>query len=231
MQKSKFVIVFLLFISIFVLFGCGRTDEAGRFKEEYEGLNNAKDEAGQKIRNVKISSKNPIKYKSEDEIVDAINNKDTFVVLFGYPSCPWTRSIVETLMVVARENSLDDIYYVNVEDIRDEYTIKDGKAVLSKEGTQGYSELLGILSNILSEYTLNDGSKIINVGEKRIYTPNLVGVIKGEVLYSDTGISSLQTDPYMKFTDEILNDTKNKLTKVIKPVSDALNSCDIESGC
>ncbi len=233
MLKKGIKVLLIIFLSLMVLVGCNdKKTDAYRFKTEYESLNNTKSESGKVIRSLTISENNPFIYKSEDEIVDLIANKETFIVYFGFASCPWCRSILPSLVEISRKYGVSTIYYVDVKEIRDTYELVDNKPVLTKEGSYGYSKLLELLSDKLSDYTLKDEEgNIIDVGEKRIYAPNIVGIINGKVEYLETGISSLQTDGYMELTDDMINETKDKLTSVIKPVSEALSSCDINVGC
>ncbi len=231
MQKSK--IVLILIICLLVISGCkDKNTDAYKFKKEYESLNLTKSSSGKTIRELNIDENNPFVYKTEDDIVNAINNKETFIVYFGFPSCPWCRSVLPTLIDVSKEYSINKIYYVNVEDIRDAYALNDkNEPVKAKEGTSGYNKLLELLKDKLADYNLTtEDGNTISTNEKRIYAPNIVGVIDGKVIDVVTGISSLQTDGYMELTSEMQQETYDIFVSVIKEVSEALNSCDI-SGC
>ena len=222
----------MLIISVFVLFGCtDKKTDAYKFKKEYESLNNTKSSSGKTIREIKIDSDNPFIYKSEEDIIEMFNKKETFIVYFGFASCPWCRSVLPTLIEALNDNSISTIYYVDIKDIRDEYKLENDKPILSKEGSEGYSKLLELLGDKLSDYTLDNNGKKVNVGEKRIYAPNIVSVIYGKVISIETGISSLQTDGYMELTDEMKEETYNIFNELIKPVSEVLNSCDVNTGC
>ena len=59
-----------------------------------------------------------ISYTAE-EIAEKIEKKDSFIVYFGFAKCPWCRSVLETLIEVAKDQGLDTIYYVDVKDVRD----------------------------------------------------------------------------------------------------------------
>ena len=233
MQKNKILVILL--IALLLVSGCvNKKTDAYKFKTEYESLNNTKSKSGKAIRNLKIDSKNPFIYKTEDDIIELIDKKDTFVVYFGFASCPWCRSVLPTLIDVAKEYSIENIYYVDVLDIRDVYEIgEDGKLKKTKDGTKGYNELVKKLGDKLSDYTLkNKDGEEVKVGEKRIYAPNIVGVIKGEVIDIQTGVSSLQTDGYMDITSEMQQETYDIFVKIIEKVSDALNTCDgADIGC
>ena len=230
-RRNKLAILLLLTSFLFLLVGCKKdVSDAEKFKEEYESLNGQKN-GDIEYRNISIDKNNPVIYKSEDEIVNLIKNKDTFVVYFGFASCPWCRSVLPTMLETFKEYGIPNIYYVDISNIRDTYEIKNGKLEKTKEGTEGYYKLLDLLKEKLSDYTVNDESgKTTDTGEKRIYAPNVIGVIKGEVKVLDTGISSLQKDPYMELNDEIKKDMKGKFKTIFAPVDEDLNSCNI-SGC
>ena len=212
-----------------MLFGCANKDtDAYKFKEEYESLNNTKSPSGETIRKIKIDKENPFVYKTADEIVELINQKQTFIVYFGFASCPWCRSVLPSLMESLKDNSINTVYYVDIENIRDKYELdENNKPELVQEGSEGYNKLLELLNSKLSDYTIEN----VKVGEKRIYAPNVVSVIYGKVISIETGISSLQTDGYMELTDEMKSEMYNTFNELIKPVSEVLNSCDVNTGC
>lgn len=227
LKRNKLLLLVVMLFAIFLVTGCkDKNTDAYKFKEEYESLNGTKSSSGKEIRKISISDNNPFIYATEDEIVEKINNKETFVVYFGFASCPWCRSVLETLISTAYSTGINQIYYVDVSNIRDTYEMKDGSLVRTNNGTDGYNKLLTLLDSKLSNYTLNVDGKTIETGEKRIYAPNIVGIINGEVNEIETGISLLQTDAYMNLTDEMINDTKEAFKKVLQPVFIALNSCN-----
>lgn len=207
-------------------------EDAQKFKKEYESLNDQVNESnGKKYRSVEIKEDNPFIYKSADELADMIKEKETFIVYFGFKSCPWCRSVITTLIDVADELDIDKVYYVDVKDIRDTIEInKDGKIETTKKGSDGYYRLINLLDNVLEEYTLtNEDGKEVSAEEKRIYAPNIVAVVKGKAVDLTTGISSEQTDGYMELTDKMLDDTKNKITKVLSRIQNL--ACDSQSAC
>ena len=216
---KKILYTLLIMVSILCLIGCGKESDATKFKNEYESLNGTKNNSGKDIRTISIDSDNPFIYKTEDDIVNMINNKETFLVYFGFPTCPWCRSMLENLIKSAKDNDLETIYYVNVYDIRDTLD-KDGNK--TKEGTEGYYKLIELMKDVLSEYKLDN----IKVEEKRIYAPNLVAVIKGEVKQLATGISPKQTDAYMELTDEIKKESYDNINNIVSLVQEALTTCD-----
>lgn len=228
----------LLIIGLVVLatFGCFKKEttltDAAKFKQEYESLNGKETTSGQVTRTITIPEDNPIVYKSAEELAEMINNKETFVVYFGFNSCPWCRSVIETLLKVAKDLKISKIYYVDVKDIRDVKELaENGKDIeTTKEGSKGYNELIKLLSEVLRDYTLTAGKKTISAGEKRIYAPNIVSVVKGEAKSLTTGVSDKETDSYMELTDEILTETYDKIKEVLEVVK-ADSACEANNAC
>ena len=203
-----------------------------KFKEEYEKLNGKKNAQGKKYREITIDSKNKIVYKTTEEVLDLIEKKKSFVLYFGFDTCPWCRSVVPTLASISKELN-QEVYYIDVKDIRDTFELDDdNKPKLVKKGSKDYSRLLEKLEPVLEDYTLTDSdNNEIKVGEKRIYAPSIISVIDGKAKELTTGISDKQTDGYMKLTKEMEKETYNKIKKVLKQVSDKNNTCYLDKGC
>ncbi len=223
MSKKKIIILMLLVSASLLLTGCISRNDSKKFKEEYEKLNNTKNENNNKMfRTVKISENNPIVYQTADEIVSRMDKKETFIVYFGFNSCPWCRSIIETLLEVADDLDIGTIYYVDVLDIRDTLKVNDdSKISVEKKGTDGYYSLLKKFDNILSDYTLYDSNNnAIKANEKRIYAPNIIYVEDGKAEKLTEGISDYQTDAYMELTDEMIEDSYDKIENVLEELDD-----------
>jgi len=234
-MKNKTLIIFLLLLTIFSLTACNNkeiTDNI-KFKTEYESLNGKKTKDGKTIRTIKINKNNPIIYKEAKDIIEMINNNETFIVYFGFAECPWCRSVVPTLIEVADKFKLEEVYYVDVLNIRDQLSIDENNNIIEeKSGTKDYQELLKLLDPVLSEYSLTDhnGNKI-NTNRKRIYAPNVVSIINGKIEQLETGISSLEKDPYMKLTKKMKKETYNKFKCQIKCIIDSKNTCTKDTVC
>ena len=203
-----------------------------KFKEEYEKLNGKKNDQGKKYREITIDSKNKMVYKTTEEVLNLIDKKKSFVLYFGFDTCPWCRSVVPTLASISKELN-QEVYYIDVKDIRDTFELDDdNKPKLVKKGSKDYSKLLEKLEPVLEDYTLTDSdNNEIKVGEKRIYAPNIISVINGEAKELTTGISDKQTEGYMKLTKEMEKETYNKIKKVLKQVKDKNSTCDLDKGC
>lgn len=226
-------IILLCGLIVLYFMPTSRTD-AEQFKEEYESLNGTiREKDGKTIRSISISRTNPMIYSDEEEIIEKIHNKDTFLIYFGFPDCPWCRSVLPNLLRACDDLGLDAIYYVNVKDIRDTIEIQeDGSLDTTINGSDGYYQLLELLGDILDDYTLKDSNgKEISTGEKRIYAPNVVAIVSGKAIQLEDGISSLQTDGYMKLTDEMNEESYQKFRCIVNCVLDVKEVCSNDSKC
>ena len=203
--------------------------DAIKFKEEYESLNGKTNDNNKKYREVSISSVNPIVYKSAEEVAQMIDDKETFVVYFGYNSCPWCRSVISTFIETAKELNIDKVYYVDVHDIRDVITLNsDNELETTKKGSEGYYSLIKKLDNVLADYDITDEVK---APEKRIYAPNVVVVVKGVGKALTTGISESQDDAYMTLTPDMVEDTQKQFKEVLEVYTSNNTSCSFDSKC
>ena len=239
MNDKKFLILavvlasLLLTLSLLKMPGKITNKDAIKFKEEYENLNGKTNEnSKKKYRTVKIDSKNKIVYSSAKEVLKMMEEKKSFVVYFGFDSCPWCRSVVENVSKISKELD-EDIYYVDVKEIRDVYELDDeNKPELTKEGDKNYLKLIKKWDPVLKEYTLTtDDDNEVKVGEKRIYAPNIVSIIDGSAKELTTGLSDKQTDGYMTLTDEMKQESYKKIKKVVQEVVNHNNTCDLDKGC
>ena len=196
-------------------------DDALKFKKEYETLNGNVNTSGVAIRTVTIPEDNPFVYTTAEDIVKKIDKDETFIVYFGFPNCPWCRSVIEKAIAVANKQNIKSIYYINIrndqneEILRDKYILgKKNKVVKDEDGTETYKKLLEKLDSVLDDYTLTtqDGDEI-RVGEKRIYAPNFIYVKNGTPLKLEEGISSKQSTSNQELTEDILKDEEELFTK------------------
>ena len=229
---KKVLSIILIVMMIISITGCTVSDDikdSDKFKEEYELQNGKKSKSGKEYRKVSSPEDNPVVYATAEEISKKIDNKETFIVYFGFSTCPWCRSVIEELIKCANDSDVDKIYYVDIKDIRDTREInKDGEIETTKEGTKGYMELLDKLDEVLDEYTVtvtDSEEDEISLEEKRIYAPNLVAVVNGKATKLEDGISDKLTDPYMELTDEIKKDIYGKFKCVFKCLEEAETVC------
>ena len=221
-----------------VIIVCGvlfsNENDALRFKREYEKLNGVvREKDKQTTRTIKIAKDNPFIYQNEEDIIKRIDNKETFAVYFGFADCPWCRSVVPTLVDVARDMKVDVIYYVDVKDIRNTVEVNDdGEIIITKEGSDGYKQLLEKLNQVLKDYTLRDkNAKEVYTGLKRIYAPSLIVVSYGEAEVLETGISSLETNAFMELTDEMIKETYDTSKTALEKLNGDGGVCVPDTGC
>ena len=210
--------IIILLITLVLLTSCAKKEtDAIKFKEEYENKNSEEIIAGENYRKLDISKNNPFVYSSGDEIVNKIENKETFYVYIGSSKCPWCRSVIEKFIEIANLNNIDKVYYVDIwgddheEILRDKYTLDEkNKPQKTVDGTDSYYKLLNYFDEFLTDYTLTTSKgKTVKVGEKRIFAPTFVYIEEGTAKKLVTGISDKQTTYNAELTDEILDDEEN----------------------
>lgn len=224
-MKKKVFLILILFIGLFVT-GCSANNkDALKFKEEYEKINGDKTSySDNKYRTLKIDKNNPYVYSNAKEILEKINNKETFYVYFGSSYCPWCRSVIEKSIETAEKNNIKKIYYVDIwngfhnEILRDTYKLNDeNEATKEKDGTKEYYKLLEKFDNLLEDYTLTtDDGEEVKVGEKRIFAPDFIYVENGVAKRITSATSEKQKDADAKLTQEILKDEENYFNDFFK---------------
>lgn len=231
-MKKKFFILLLIIGVTFSLTGClgekKENKDGKEFKDDYEEINGKENKSGKKHRTIELSEYNKFVEVKPEEIVNKINNKETFYVYFGSRLCPWCRSVIEKADEVSRLNDISKIYYIDIWDdegneiFRDKYEINDNNELVKTiEGTKEYEFLLEKFSDYLRDYTVTDkNNETVSVGEKRIYAPNFVYVEKGEIKRLVSGKSELQKDSREELTKEMLKDEEDTFNKFF------VNSCD-----
>ena len=229
----KYIKVLLVIVMIFMITACNsNTSDAIKFKKEYESLNGKKSKSGtHKIKSLKISEDNPIKYATYDEVIDVIK-KGTGIIYLGFPECPWCRSALPVLLESAKDYKIDTIYYINIHDDRDYYEVKDGKLVYKKDengkelkGTKGYFKLMKALDSELDDYVVKDDEKKeYKVGEKRIYVPFIIFVNDGKIVGTHLSTVDTQESGYDELTDEEYDELNGIYANYIKELVN--NYCD-----
>lgn len=230
MKDKKLIIAIVIIMAIGIIIGKTAdymNRDSVKFKKEYESINGEKSESGKTIRSLSISKDNPIKYATAEEIVEKMDNEETFAVYFGFAKCPWCRSVLPTLLEVSEELEIDTIYYVDVLEIRDQLELnKENDIVIKQKGTDGYYNLLRKFDDKLEKYILKtEEGEEVDTLERRIYAPNIASVVGGKVHDLTTGISDKQEDAYMKLTDEMKKDMKSKIDCTLKCLSPKETTC------
>lgn len=201
--------------------------DAIKFKREYEEFNDQKYDNGKDYFNVSLSSKNLFKYIEEADAVKFLK-EGTGVIYFGFPQCPWCRTIVPYLEEIGKQAGLDQIYYLNILDIRDSYKVEDKKVALDKEGSKDYYEILDILDKYLEDYKIkDDNDKEYKTGVKRLYAPTTVVVKKGKIVGFHVGTVETQLK-FVPLTDDEINKLKIELNTLFSPITSTVCT---DTGC
>lgn len=222
---------FLALLAIIVLIACGCgflalqkvennpiVTDAAKIKEEYEILNGQINEKNNlKYPTVTLSDDNPFVYRSESEIVNILKNK-TGVIYFGFSGCPWCRSILPVLEDAAKETGIAQVFYLDIQNIRDVLELDENdKVVTSKEGSNGYYQIVELLDEYLSEYSLtNEKGEEISTGKKRLFAPTVVGVLNGEIVSFHEGSLDSQKSGYDALDDEEKEELKKIYVELIQ---------------
>ena len=101
-----------ILVSAINIKGFSVTESSKKFKQEYESINDkVSEKSSKKNRSVNIPENNPMEYITAEKLVKKIDNKESFVVYFGFSECPWCRSVIEELITTAQEENIRKIYY------------------------------------------------------------------------------------------------------------------------
>ncbi len=202
--------------------------DAIKIKEEYEALNDTYAFGSVKYNSIILDEENPFVYKTADEIVDILKN-GTGIIYLGYPKCPWCRNAVNVLQHL----NVDEIYYLDMTNERNSYSVKNGELQKDNEGTKQYYEILKLLDEHLLDYEITDNDKVYNVGEKRVYVPMVIGVLNGKVV--GTHIDIVDLEEGQTAFDVLNKEQQEKLLDIYDEIRQNVygSSCDIESkhGC
>ena len=181
-----------------------KISDALKFKQEYESLNNIIDSDGEnQYVNINIDEDNPVVYKSSKEIVEILDN-GTGIIYLGFSKCPWCRNAIQVLIDAAEESELDELYYLDIYDMRNELALEDGKIITKKEGTTDYLKMVELLNDFLSPY---DGLEDESI--KRIYAPTVVFVKDGNILGIHEGTVESHTNAKESLNETQYSELKN----------------------
>ena len=94
------------------------------------------------------------------EVVDKIANQETFIVVLGFPECPWCQALMPEINAVGKNLNIKNIYYCNIKDARDNDESKDKIYYLA-----------------LYEYF----NEIVDAEKDRINAPTTLKITKGKL--------------------------------------------------
>ena len=227
-KKNKIILIAIILICILIVGFCifailnnnENKSDAEKFRNEYTKLNNKTNEFNNlEYVHVSLSKSNTFKYIDEEKAVQLMK-EDTGIIYFGFPECPWCRSLVTTLGSVS-EKVNETIYYLNVKDIRSTYAIEDNSLKKTKEGTTGYYKILDVLDSKLEDYYLTDseGNKF-DTEEKRLYAPTLISFKDGKITDFHVGTVDSQESGYDKLNEEQLKELESIVKRVLNSTKD-----------
>lgn len=230
MKKNgiKLLIIFLIILICIITFITVKknrvTKDEKSFKKEYERYNGYTNPgSNKKYFDVNIEEKNGIKYLDDDEVIDMLQNK-TGIIYFGFPTCPWCRSMIEVLLDAKDSTNQKNIYYYNALDIRDEKVLEDGKVKTTKKGKKNYYKILDILGDKASVYEGLEDDSI-----KRLYFPTVVFVRNGKIVDIHISTVDSQEDPYKKLNKKQKAELKKIYTMGIAKMNG--KECDSDTAC
>lgn len=150
-----------------------------------------------------VDSNNVFVYRDIDEIINILEH-GTGIVYLGFPECPWCQSYVKYLNEVATDMGVEEIYYYDILEDR-------------QENTDNYLKIV----DLINEYLQYDKE-----GKKRIYVPSVITLKKGEIVGFDDE-TAWDTKGYKKpadyWTDNEVKDLKEKLETIIN--ASGVNIC------
>ncbi len=197
-----------------------RESDALKFKNEYEALNGTTTSSNKaRYNDVNVDEKNPIKYINCKEAIDVLD-KEEAIIYVGAPWCPWCRNAVPVLFDVDKSYDNKTIYYLDLDEEKSTYEVKDEKLVKTKDGSSDYYKLLDKLSDRLRDYVLTKDGKSYETGEKRIYMPYVIGVKDGKVVGDHTGTVTLNEEQtkYDSLTSEQYNELYETYSNMFQAV-------------
>lgn len=225
MKKIIVYASFIIFLSVLTLlyinnkdYSLDRENDINTFITEYESLNNTLN-GNEKFLDLNLNDNSIIYISSAEEVAELIkNSNDSFLVYFGFSSCPWCRNMISCLLNVTEELNVP-IYYVDINNIRNEFSVENDLVIESKEGTDGYYELLLLLDEYLEDYYINYEGEYLNTNYKRIFGPTILSVISGEVEDIKVGTLSEVSNPYIELDNEqylkLYEEIENIVIKIV----------------
>ena len=113
------------------------------------------------------------------DMLSKMNDKDTFIVYFGFSDCPYCIQAMPILNTVAKENN-QSVGYIN--------TRKDSSWE-SNTDIDDYDDVV----DVFGEYLEYDDE-----GKKHLYTPHVFFIKDGSVVYQYEGMSDTLSDIYQE---------------------------------
>lgn len=161
---KKILFIFLILLLSLSLFACEKEkDEEERGCDINENCNDEK--ADMSEYETYIDSNEYVYVKSNvKEMYEKVNNKETFVIYFGFARCPWCRDIMPILDEASKKSNNEIVYYVNTRE-KEEW-----KSNLDIDDYDLFVEMA-------FDYLRYDDNNI-----KHLYTPMVFFIKNGEIV-------------------------------------------------
>ena len=226
--------IILILMTAMLLCGCTNTSssvdeqpknsDAMKFKEEYE-IHNGEfdDKRGHNYIEVEISEDNPVVYLTMSELFKMMEEEKSAIVYFGFPECPWCRTLLPSLLSALDAGGIERLYYINNYDERDLKELKDGEIVTTQQGSDDYYKLLEVLGDYAQTYA-GLGDETI----KHVYYPTVLFIKNGEIVAMHTGTVDSQEDVWTEISEDQKNELETELMEKINMVY--MGACSIDEG-
>lgn len=231
-DKNVLIVAIVLLAAIAVIVGFSITNDEvmevndiHTFTEEYESYN-GEELYDHEVLNLDLNDEAIVYITSIDDIVEVMENEDA-LIYFGFSTCPWCRNMISTLLDAAVSKG-EVIYYVDIKEVRNAYTVEDGLLIESTIGEDAYYELLEFLDAALDDYIVTDEDGVeYDTGIKRVYGPTVITVKEGELLDMYIGTLDSVEDPYTALTDEEYEELLEIYKNMINDVQN--NACTLDN--
>ena len=240
MKKKILILIIIIVVVIlgiggyFLIFNKEKNTDALKFKKEYESLNNTIRESDkEKYNNVTIDKDNPIKYVTVDEAIKLLDSKKA-IIYVGANWCPWCRNMIKPMLDVSKKLNIKTIYYLELDDDKSNYEVKNGELKKINDGSKSYYKLLEKLKDYLKDYELTDEEgKTYSTGEKRIYMPFFITVKNGGIVEAKEISRTLEDGQtkYSKMTKKQYNDLYDKFYETFSKIYSSDDTCPVNDKC
>ena len=206
-----------LFIALMLVCVCALAEEQSdleAFKHEYEILNGQSDwEGTHTYKEITIPDDLNVVVTDLAGATELLRDC-TGIFYFGFPECPWCRTLVPVLIEAIETSGYDGILYCcNALYDRDYLSLDDdGNVVVESEGTAEYTAFLEEYGEYFSQYEGFDESV------RRLYFPTTCFMKDGEFVYVHVDTIEGQVEGTDELTDEQHDTLLNLLMDCIESI-------------
>lgn len=235
-KKNKIIFFVVLVVTIILVVICSLfvinnnkniNSDAYKFRNEYMELNDKLNELTNRNHpDVFISETNTVKYINAKEAIKMLES-GSGIIYFGYATCIECRLLVPTLTEIC-EKEKENIYYLDVSNMRSSFVVENGAIKKIKDGTEEYYKILSLLDKQLDDlYLVDDSGNMYNTEEKNFFVPILVGLNKGEIRDIHTGVVSGDS---ISLKDVEKKELEKRINNLINNIKD-IDVCEIGNKC